>query len=117
MASFQYKARGARGDLLEGVLEAPSADAVATQLLNSGVTPVEIAEHEPGSFSLEKAIRALTAQRPDLAELILFCRERLAHYKCPRSVDFDDDLPRSDAGKIYRRRVRDRYWQGRETSI
>ena len=50
-------------------------------------------------------------------ELIQFCRERLAHYKCPRSVDFDAALPRSEAGKIYRRRIRDRYWQGREKSI
>jgi long-chain acyl-CoA synthetase len=50
-------------------------------------------------------------------ELIQFCRERLSHYKCPRSVDFDSELPRSEAGKIYRRLVRDRYWQGREKSI
>jgi len=46
----------------------------------------------------------------DLSEaLIAFCRERLAHYKCPRSVDFVDDLPRLDSGKIQRRKVRDRY--------
>ncbi len=43
-------------------------------------------------------------------ELIAFCRERLAHFKCPRSVDFDPALPRGEAGKIQRRRVRDRYW-------
>jgi long-chain acyl-CoA synthetase len=50
-------------------------------------------------------------------ELIQFCRQQLAHYKCPRTVDFDHELPRSDAGKIYRRLVRDRYWQGRERGI
>ena len=44
------------------------------------------------------------------AELMAFCRERLARYKCPRSIDFDGDLPRHDTGKIYRRLVRDRYW-------
>jgi long-chain acyl-CoA synthetase len=43
-------------------------------------------------------------------ELIDFTRERLAHFKCPRSVDFVDDLPRFETGKIYRRLVRDRYW-------
>jgi long-chain acyl-CoA synthetase len=43
-------------------------------------------------------------------ELIAFCRERLAGFKCPRSVDFDAALPRSDAGKVLRRRVRERYW-------
>jgi len=44
------------------------------------------------------------------AELIAFCRERLAHFKCPKSIDFADDLPRFETGKIYRRLVRDRYW-------
>jgi long-chain acyl-CoA synthetase len=44
------------------------------------------------------------------AELITFCRDRLAHFKCPHTVDFVDDLPRFETGKIYRRLVRDRYW-------
>ena len=47
---------------------------------------------------------------PALAdELVAFCRDRLAHYKCPRSVDFVDSLPRQDNGKIYKRLLRDRY--------
>jgi long-chain acyl-CoA synthetase len=50
-------------------------------------------------------------------ELIEFCREHLAHYKCPRTVDFVTELPRHDTGKIYRRLVRDRYWAGRSRSI
>ena len=55
---------------------------------------------------------------PALAdELIQFCRERLAHYKCPRRVDWDPELPRSAAGKIYRRVVRDRYWADRDRRI
>ena len=44
--------------------------------------------------------------------LIDYCRERLAHYKCPRSVDFMTELPRLDTGKLYKRVLRDRYWQG-----
>jgi long-chain acyl-CoA synthetase len=44
-------------------------------------------------------------------ELLAHCRERLAHFKCPRSIDFDAELPRSDAGKVQRRAIRDRYWQ------
>jgi long-chain acyl-CoA synthetase len=48
---------------------------------------------------------------PELsAELIAYCRERLAAYKCPRSIDFEANLPRSDNGKLYKRRLRDRYW-------
>jgi long-chain acyl-CoA synthetase len=43
------------------------------------------------------------------AELIALCRARLAHYKCPRSVDFVDSLPRQDNGKIYKRLLRERY--------
>jgi long-chain acyl-CoA synthetase len=42
-------------------------------------------------------------------ELIAWCRDRLAHFKCPRRVDFVDDLPRTDAGKLYKRRLRDEY--------
>jgi acyl-CoA synthetase (AMP-forming)/AMP-acid ligase II len=50
-------------------------------------------------------------------ELIAWCRERLAHYKCPRSVDFEAELPRGDNGKLYKRGLRDRYWEGRSTRI
>jgi len=51
------------------------------------------------------------------AELIAFCRERLAHMKCPRSIDFVDELPRLPTGKLYKRLIRDRYWGNRETRI
>jgi long-chain acyl-CoA synthetase len=48
----------------------------------------------------------------DLArELLDHCHARLARFKCPRTIDFDDALPRHDTGKIYRRLVRDRYWR------
>lgn len=50
-------------------------------------------------------------------ELIDWCRQRLSHVKCPRSVDFDRKLPRSDAGKLFKRRIRERYWQGHESTI
>jgi long-chain acyl-CoA synthetase len=55
---------------------------------------------------------------PDLErELIAFCREHLAHFKCPRTVDFEAQLPRLPTGKLYKRLLRDRYWEGRATSI
>ena len=44
-------------------------------------------------------------------ELIEFARERLAHYKCPRSIDFVDELPRLPTGKLYKRALKDRYWR------
>jgi long-chain acyl-CoA synthetase len=50
---------------------------------------------------------------PELAdELVEHCRARLAHFKCPRTVDFVDELPRQDNGKIYKRLLRDRYRAG-----
>ncbi|HUO13004.1 MAG TPA: acyl-CoA synthetase, partial [Caulobacteraceae bacterium] len=55
---------------------------------------------------------------PELeAELIGFCRERLAHMKCPRSVDFSDALPRLPTGKLYKRLLRDAYWGNRNSRI
>jgi long-chain acyl-CoA synthetase len=50
-------------------------------------------------------------------ELIAFCREHLAHYKAPRTVDFEAELPRLPTGKLYKRLLRDRYWEGHGTSI
>jgi acyl-coenzyme A synthetase/AMP-(fatty) acid ligase len=44
------------------------------------------------------------------ARLIAYCRDRLAHYKCPRSVDFRPELPRHPTGKLYKRLLRDEYW-------
>ena len=48
-------------------------------------------------------------------ELIDFCRSRLAHYKCPRSVEFLDGLPKTGTGKILKRELRKKYWQGQKT--
>ena len=44
------------------------------------------------------------------AELIAYCREHLARYKCPTSVDFVDELPRLPTGKLLKRELRERYW-------
>jgi acyl-CoA synthetase (AMP-forming)/AMP-acid ligase II len=50
-------------------------------------------------------------------ELIAFCAERLAGYKKPRSVDFVSDLPRDAAGKLLKRKLRERYWAGAGRAI
>ena len=55
---------------------------------------------------------------PDMeATLQAFCREHLAAYKCPRSIDFDPALPRQDTGKLYKRLLKDRYWGDRASRI
>jgi long-chain acyl-CoA synthetase len=43
-------------------------------------------------------------------EIVAFCRARLAGFKCPRSVDFESQLPRTETGKLLKRNIRDRYW-------
>ncbi len=53
----------------------------------------------------------------DEGEILAFARERLAAYKVPRSIDFEEELPRHATGKLYTRRLRDRYWQGRDRKI
>ncbi|HCS28556.1 MAG TPA: acyl-CoA synthetase, partial [Spongiibacteraceae bacterium] len=51
------------------------------------------------------------------AELQHFLQERLAKMKLPRSYDFVTELPRDPNGKLYKRRLRDAYWQGRERAV
>ncbi len=51
------------------------------------------------------------------AELIAFCREQLSHIKCPKSVDFEEELPRAPTGKLYKRLLKDRYWAGHKSRI
>ena len=50
-------------------------------------------------------------------EILAFARANLAAFKVPRSVDFVTDLPRSEAGKIQRNKVRAPYWEGRARQI
>jgi acyl-CoA synthetase (AMP-forming)/AMP-acid ligase II len=50
-------------------------------------------------------------------EIIAFCGEHLAGYKKPKAVDFAEELPVSGYGKVLRREVRDRYWEGQGRSI
>ena len=54
----------------------------------------------------------------DLAdELLVFCGDKLAKYKTPKAIDFIEDMPRDPNGKLYKRKLRDPYWEGRERSI
>ena len=68
-----------------------------------------------------EAVKAVVVVRPgeelSEADVVAACDARLATYKKPRSVDFIDELPKTGSGKIMRRRIRDRYWDGRERSV
>jgi len=77
-----------------------------------GVPNEEMGEAVKAVVQLEKGID----QSPELEqELLHSVREQMAHYKCPRSIDFVDELPRSEAGKLYKKQLKDSYW-GKGTS-
>jgi fatty-acyl-CoA synthase len=63
--------------------------------------------------------KALVVLKPGVqateAELLDFCRARIAHYKAPRSVEFFDSLPKTGTGKILKRELRKKYWGGQDT--
>jgi fatty-acyl-CoA synthase len=63
-----------------------------------------------------EAVKAIVVlrkgQQASADELIAFCKDRLAGYKRPRSVDFVDELPRNASGKVLKKEIREKYWQG-----
>jgi long-chain acyl-CoA synthetase len=68
-----------------------------------------------------ETVKAVVVRSPGATvsaqEIITFCRDRLAHYKCPTSIDFTDVLPRNPSGKILKRELREPYWVGRERRV
>jgi acyl-CoA synthetase (AMP-forming)/AMP-acid ligase II len=68
-----------------------------------------------------EAIKAVvvrkTGKEAEEAELISFVKERLAHYKAPKSVDFVDELPKTGSGKLMKRTVREWYWKSEERRV
>ena len=71
-----------------------------------------------------EAVKAVVQPMPGVvgdatlaAELIAYCKQQLATIKCPKSVDFLDELPRLPTGKLYKRLLRDKYWEGRGANV
>jgi fatty-acyl-CoA synthase len=69
-----------------------------------GEVPAAIVVLKPGAQASE-------------SELIAFCRDRLAHYKCPKKIDFLDVLPRTATGKIQKNVLRDKFWSGKSKRV
>ncbi len=74
MASFQYKARGPRGDAIEGVIEANSTDLAASRLIDGGLTPVDIKPVEE-AVGMRTDIADLFPPKVELVDLIQFSRQ------------------------------------------
>ena len=73
---------------------------------------------------LGEEVKAVVQVMPGIAaddalveELMAFCRENLSRQKCPRSIDFEDELPRLPTGKLYKRVLKDRYWKDHKSGI
>lgn len=75
MPQFHYQARADTGRAVEGDIEAATADAAASQLMNRGVTPIRIEETHEEKDVLEELSQLLKKRRPDLADLVLFSRQ------------------------------------------
>jgi long-chain acyl-CoA synthetase len=50
-------------------------------------------------------------------EIFAFCKEKLAKFKTPKSIDYTNEMPRDPNGKLYKRKLRDPYWEGKERAI
>ena len=76
-----------------------------------------VPDEEMGEALLAVVLPDDAGDPPDADGLIGWCRERLAPYKCPRSVVFTDVMPRDPSGKLFKRVLRDPYWEGRGSRI
>ena len=74
------------------------------EVVKAVVQPIEMPDGEEAEAALER-------------DLIDYCRAGLASVKCPRTVDFRAELPRDETGKLYKRLLRDEYWQGQTRRI
>ena len=74
------------------------------EVVKAVVQPIEMPDGDEAEAALER-------------DLIDYCRASLAAVKCPRTVDFRAELPRDETGKLYKRLLRDEYWQGQARRI
>jgi long-chain acyl-CoA synthetase len=73
--------------------------------------------NEEWGEELKAVVQLKPGVRAGADDIIDFCRERLADYKRPRSVDFVDEVPRNPSGKLLKREIRAPYWAGRERRV
>lgn len=113
---FLYLADRRSNLILSGGVNIYPAEVEAELIMHPAVADVAVFGIPNDEFGEEvkAVIQPAESAEPDpelAAELIAFCRERLAGYKCPRSIDFRDELPRTRTGKLFKRELQDPYWE------
>jgi len=78
-----------------------------------GVPNAEMGEEVKAVVQLRDGVEASKERE---ADLIAFCRQHLSPIKCPRSIDFEAELPRTPTGKLVKRHLKDRYWPKQQTA-
>ena len=79
-----------------------------------GIPHEDWGEEVKGIVELESGV---TASEDVEQEILTFCHQNLAKYKCPRTIDFIETMPRDPNGKLQKRKLRDPYWEGMTRSI
>jgi acyl-CoA synthetase (AMP-forming)/AMP-acid ligase II len=87
------------------------------RVLDAAVFGIPDAEMGERVHAVVQPVEPATAGPELERELMGFCRTNLAHYKCPRAIDFEAELPRQPTGKLYKRLLRDRYWGSKQSRI
>jgi fatty-acyl-CoA synthase len=95
-------------------LEVEKALSAHPAVYEAAVIPVP----DPRWGEVPKALVVLKpGARATAEELMEFCRARLSHYKCPRSVEFLEALPKTGTGKVLKRELRQKYWAAQNSAV
>jgi long-chain acyl-CoA synthetase len=100
----------------ENVYPAEVENALMTHPDVADVAVVGVPDERWGE-AVKAVVVPVTGTSPNPVELIASCRERLAGYKCPKSIDFVESLPRNPSGKLLKREIRRPYWEGSDRLI
>ena len=73
--------------------------------------------HEKWGETVKALIVLKTGKNATEGEIIRFCKERLAGFKCPTSVEFRNELPKTNTGKVQKFVLREPYWKGHEKRV